>query len=169
MTVGPPTTAIYDLAVATLNAVVAEWPDDATDLPDIRFVSNGQPAVDGCDVLAVSWERNYSNEGDPGLEQLIALGPGFAIKANILAVWLFRCVPMIDGEGDEAIFPSVAETQASALMILTDVQAVNNALVAAHARGTIGGCGRMTIDGGNAVNPQGGVGGSVTRVRLYPF
>lgn len=164
---GPATTTLYDLARACLDSIVAHWPGDAVeDVPEVQFVSNGLIASDGCDLLATRIERTFSMEGDPTVEQMFTLGPGFTNRAAIVACTMLRCVPTIDSVGDEAIVPTPAELEASAMLVLVDAQAMFNALVIGQASGELGGCHTMTFDSWTPEGPEGGVGGGTLRVRL---
>jgi hypothetical protein len=165
---GPATSTMYDLARASLDAIVAHWPDDAELLPDAQFVTGGLLAHDGCELLATGVERSYSMEADPTFEQRFTLGPGFTNRTLVVMCTLLRCVPVVDTDeaGNVVTIPSPAEIEASAVITLGDGQAMFNALVAAHSAGELGGCQSMAFDSWTREGPDGGVGGGTLRVLL---
>lgn len=164
----PTVTRLFDLARATLDAVVAHWPIDATPLPDLQFVSNGQVIWDGCELLATAVERTFAVEADVGLEEFNVMGPGFANRAAVVLVTLLRCVPDIEtnANGDIVSVPSPAETEESAALILTDAQGAFNAVLAGQKAGEIAMCNALAFESWTAEGPQGGMGGGTLRMRM---
>lgn len=163
----PVTTKILDLADALLNGVVAEWPDDASPLPDLQYVSNGAVPWDGCEVLAVSYVRTFpAIEGDPTQEGITS-APGLsALRAAVYDVVLLRCSPDITMVGPEIVMPAVEHIRASGVQVLTDVQALTNAVFAAQKAGDIPGCSGLALENCTAAGPEGGMVGNLLRVRL---
>ncbi len=128
----------------------------------MQFVSNGVLVWDNCEILATAVERTYPIEGDVTLEQTSVMGPGFTNRGAIVIVTILRCVPDIEGNAP----PTPEETEASAEVILTDAQAMWNALLAAVKAGDLGGCRSLAFDGWTAFTVQGGMGGGELRVRM---
>lgn len=158
-------TRLYDLCQAVLEAVNAEWPAEAEPLPDLQYVTNGEVAMDGCDVLAVSIERTFPIAGDQSFE---VLEPGISLaqRAAVVVLSLFRCVPIVTDDGEEAVNPTAAQLEESALELLMDAQALENAVVAAGEDERIGGCAGVTLADSNALGPFGGMGGCELRIRV---
>lgn len=157
-----PLTAMFDLAKATLDVLVAEWPVDATPLPDRRYVTNGLLIWDDCESLAIMVENSYGTEADPTQELSDPMGMAFAMRGTSLGVALLRCVPDIDDNGAP---PSAAEIEGAAELILTDAMAVFNTLVAAQVSGQLATCTGLAFDRWTSEGPAGGLGGGVTRFR----
>lgn len=159
-----PVDRLVNLAETLLAAVADHWPVDAEPLPDLQYIANGAIAWDGCALLAVSMVRTFpATEGDITLEGLTAAPPRYAgVRAAQFDVYLLRCVPdLADGADGSIIVPAPADVQASAVTILTDAQALYNAIVAG-----VPGCSHAAPESWTAAGPEGGMGGGIQRVRL---
>lgn len=163
----PSTDRLLDLATDLLAGVVARWPGDASDLPELQYLTNGAIAWDGCDVLAVSFSRTAAAfEGDPA-QEAITSGVFVGVQFGVFDVTLLRCVPDMVQTGNELpTLPSPADLTASAEQLIRDAQALTNAVIAAQKAGDLAGCGGLVVEGCSAQGPEGGMGGNNLRVRL---
>lgn len=164
----PPVDKIYNLARASLDAIVGRWDSDAEPLPDKQYVSNGLVIWDECEQLAVEVERTNGTLGDLS-QPIIDQTPLTAMRFVTLAVWLIRCVHDLQVEGENVTLPSADEMEADAQILLADPTAILNALVAARKAGDLGACGGLAFDEWTAQGPDGGLAGGVLRVRLALF
>lgn len=156
-----PVTALYDLAEATLTALVAGWPDDAQPLPDRQYVSDGTVVWD-CESLVVIVNSTFGTDSDVAVEQIIQMGMGFALRAAQIGVLLLRCVPVVNDEGEP---PTAEEIDGSANVILRDSIALMNVLVAAQTAGELATCQGLAFERWASQGPTGGFGGGLLQFR----
>lgn len=166
----PPITKIIDLLDNTLGALNDLWAefvvDGASELPELQYVSDGEVAWDGCEVLAVSWNRTApTQEGDPSLEAIQPQAVLAGLRFVVVDVALLRCVPTITQDGDAFILPPVEDVAAAARVIAIDAQCLTNAILAASKAKRIPGCNELALEGCTAAGPEGGMAGSVLRFR----
>lgn len=157
-----PIAALYDLAQATLDAVVAGWPAEATPLPERQYISDGAMVWDGCEFLTVLVDATFGTEGDVSIETIIQMGMGFTLRAALIGVGIFRCVPTVD---DEGAAPDPSEIDSSAHVVLTDAIALFNVLAGAQQAGRIATCNGLAFERWSGQPPQGGMGGGVLTFR----
>lgn len=153
-----PVDAIYDVARATLDVVVAAYIDAGVDLPDRQYVADGTPAWD-CDQVTVYAERTFS--GFAG-QEVVAPLDCLHIRSAVFWVEIARCVPALTNRGAA---PTAAAIEASAQVILRDPIIVANALVQAYRDGELGGCLGLVLEGWEGLGPEGGYAGGRQRFR----
>lgn len=156
-----PVTALYDLAEATLSAIVAGWPVDAEPIPDRQYVSDGTIVWD-CESLVVIVNSTFGTDSDVAVEQIIQEGLGFALRAAQIGVLILRCVPVID---DDAEPPTAEAIDGSANVILRDSIALMNVLVAAQQNGELATCNGLAFERWSSQGPAGGFGGGILQFR----
>lgn len=165
-----PIDAMYNLASDALEVIAVRWDAGAEPLPTRRHVTYGVIPVD-CEQLVVSAERTFGvdaldvlAEGLSGLGGLSAAAP-FATRAITFACAVHRCVPVPDDSGTP---PSSAALDAAARTAISDGQAMLNALILGHRAGDLEiGSNGLAFEGGEALTPEGGYGGWLTRVRAF--
>jgi hypothetical protein len=156
-------TKLYDLCTAVLAAVVAGWPDDATPLPERRYVSDGAVVWDDCEQLSVSIDRTFTAvEGDPTGEGFSASPSLMAMRVAHVNVGLLRCVPDIVQQGTNFYAPKDEDVAAAAAVILTDAQALTQVIVGM----ALTACGSISFEGWAAAGPEAGMGGGVAAARM---
>lgn len=158
-----PRSALFDLCEGALQSVVSRWPDDADPLPARQLVSDGDVYWD-CEQLAVQAESAYPTTGDVRTQQYWDEG-SVGLRAVVISVWLMRCVPDMDTEGDDIVLPSAEEITDAARVLLGDANTVLDLLVVAQKSGELATCQGFTFDGWSTVGPSGGFAASVTRFR----
>lgn len=168
MTDGPVSSRIYDLARATLDAIVDGWPPEQPALPDRRYVHTGTPAADS-EQFVVWVPRTIgmgtgANVGQQGIAAWPDGDPG--MRTVIVTVQILRAVPHVDSEGTGIVLPSVEALEKSAKVLLADAQCVQNALIAAQDAGSLAGFGNLAFETWDAIDAAGGLAGSNLRVRL---
>ena len=165
-------TRLYVLAQAVKDAVVAGYaayitsgdlPDDMA-LPDRQYVAPGAPPHD-CELLAVQVESTAAYTGDLGSGTTSPwLGSaGHAMQAATVAVHVVRGVPTLTEQGDP---PSTDSEEDASALILTDALAVLGSIVAAQRDGDLPRCASVALLGWTAIQPNGGLGGGIVRIRL---
>lgn len=157
---------LFDLATATIEALVAGWPDPITDLPERRYVSNGTVIWDCCEQLAVMVERTYGMDADVASEQFVSSPTIVGIRACTLGIWIVREAPDIDSDGENPIFPTATAIEANAGVVLDDAEAVFKTLLGAFRRGEYAGCMGLAFEQWTSEGQEGGFVGGVTRVRV---
>jgi hypothetical protein len=156
---------IYDLAAASLDAIVDNWPVELEPLPDRRYVTFGEVAWD-CEQLVVSVERTFGvDTGDVLSENVLGIDASapFQLRGATVACSLIRCVPVVDDQGNPPTPVALAD---SATVVLADGIAMFNCLADAHRAGDLATCNGVAFEAGEAQTPDGGFGGWLTRVRL---
>lgn len=96
-----------------LTAIEEVFDDAGVELPDRRYVCDGDVAFD-CEQGVVQITRVFS--GTPGAEELSPLQCGLPQAAE-LDIWLIRCVPTIDDHGNP---PTQEQIAASSEIIMAD-------------------------------------------------
>lgn len=157
----------WTVAEQVRTAIVSGYDTAGVELPDRRVITFGPPAAD-CEMLAVQLERVYGIGGDPTVAVLESKAPaaGFAMRGATFAVWLLRCIPDVDLALDQLVLPSVTDEEAAAAVIFTDAQLLSNVLAAAVKAGGLPGCASVAIEDWQNIEPQGGLGGGVLRLRV---
>lgn len=160
---------IWLLANIVKQAIIDGYECENVELPCDRFVSPGTPAWDYDDgLLAVQVETTFGHSGlisTETLEPQLAMA-GHALRGVLFAIHLIRCVPMVDVNADEPVFPSIDAKEDAAEVILTDAQLLLNVLVKAERDGDLPGCSGIVFQQWQSVGPQGGLGGGILRVRI---
>lgn len=160
-------TFLYDLAAATLTAIVGYYDEHAQGeqvLPDRQYVTDGTPAWDA-DQVTVQAVRTFAVDGSGVEVGLLPLGPMVRRGAEF-SVQVVRCIPTIEGDMDAAGAPKVEDIEGSARVILTDAEMMADAIVAAYHEGALPGCGGVFFAGWANLEPEGGLGGGVITVRM---
>lgn len=159
-----PLTVLRDLAHASLDAIVARWPDDAEPLPERQYVSNGTVVWD-CDQLVVMAEATIGTDGNVANEITDPLA--YSIRTALIVVLLLRCVPDADVDAADNVIsvPTPEEISTSADVILEDSVAVFNALQEAQDAGELAACQGLGFERWTSEGPQGGLGGGSSRIR----
>lgn len=160
-----PRRALYDLCEGTLQAIVAGWPAaPETQLPDRQGVGNSDSVWD-CEGLTVLVETLYPTQGDVTAQQWASDEDGaLGLRAATIAVWLMRCIPDIDSQGQDIILPTAAEVDDSAFDILGDAISVWDIIMHAQLSGVLTTCSGITFENWTPAS-SGGIGGGVTRFR----
>lgn len=150
----------YGTARAVLDQLVARLPALDVDVPERRYVSIGLPALD-CEQLVVSIDRIVGHEGNPGSESNNPVRC-LIMRAVELTVWLVRCVPTLDDDGNA---PSAESIDDSSELIAGDPQAILTALLGAYRDGDVGSTWGVVFLDWRALTPQGGLAGGAQRLR----
>lgn len=147
---------LYTLARALLDRVVAEFSLAGVPLPARQYVSNGAVAFD-CEqlVVQVGDVRHGLPEGPE--ERRLKLP---RMMSTDLSVWLIRCVPVQDNNGRP---PNAAAIEASATEILLDRRLC---WLATMSKDWQDECQDASGGTNSGIGPEGGYGGSVTRVTV---
>lgn len=160
------TSRVWALAETALELLVANWPTDgsAAALPERRYVNFGAVIWD-CEQVVVSVERTFGIGGDVTQEQFQADYGVMALRAVTLAVWVIRCVPDIDSSGTQIILPTGAEIQAAHEVLSADADQLLAIFTKQQRLHNFAGCESLAFENMQAMGPEGGFGGSVTRLR----
>lgn len=153
----PPPDRLYQVARVVLDTVVATLENP----PPRRYVSVGNPAFD-CEQVVVSVDRTLGHAGDIAQEVTAPLGC-LVMRAVDIGVWVIRCAPTMNDDGQA---PSAASLEASAAALLRDPVVILNGLVAAHQAGTLAPSRGLGFLNWQALAPEGGFAGGVQRIRL---
>lgn len=145
-------------------AIVLAYELAAVPLPEVRQVVPGTPAYD-CEMLAVWPEVLLAHDGSLNqTETAISWAdPAHNMRFARFAVAMLRCVPTLGPNGDP---PSVTDNEAASLVIQQDALMVWDAIRTGQGTGTIPQCASVGYESWAAVEPNGGLGGGVTRVRV---
>jgi hypothetical protein len=166
-----------DLAGAVLDAVVAHWPVDndglpyLTPLPERQYVWIGAAPARDCAQLTVGVERAFGTQGgDPSREAIVSVSSGQPwLRTMVCSIELLRCITVIDQEQLKPELPEASRIIEESNVALTDADMVLECVIAAQRAGELAGCGGIAFEGWRAVNADGGLSGSSTRVRLNLF
>lgn len=155
---------IYGIARATLDCVAAGLTTAGGDhMPPTRqYVADGNLVAWDCEQLCVSVEDTHSIVGNPAAE---SQDPdlAMAMRAATIGIWLVRCCPMMDDDGEP---PTADAIDASAQVVLADPQIMVDALWNAQQAGQLATCRGLAFQRWTAVGPQGGLTGGVLRIAV---
>lgn len=154
----------YTIAGNIVDAVVAHYDAVGVPLPGRQLVTPGLPAYD-CPMLAVHVERIYPHDGRVGVELQPQLEgeAAFYLRAMSVGLYLLRCVPTLDNQGNP---PAADLEEAAAADILRDAVHLWRALSGAIDAGGLPGCGGVAWEGWETITPDGALGGGVLRCRI---
>lgn len=133
-----------------------------TDPPERHYVSDGPLVAWDCEQVVVTAETMTGHAGDVSVEDQSPIGC-LVMRAALLGVWVVRCAPTMDDDGDP---PSAAAIDTNAAVMLQDPLMVANALVAAYRAGTLSHCHGISLQGWQGIGPEGGLTGGVLRLRI---
>jgi hypothetical protein len=156
---------IGTIAQTVKVALVTHYATVGFDLPAFQQIVPGLPAYD-CEMVAIQAEAILPHGGSASLDvtaQAHKYEPAHSMRYVRLAIVILRCVP---GPHDDGKPPTVAETEAAAAVILRDAILVGNALLTAELAGEFTGCSGMAVESWEGVEPSGGLGGGILRVRF---
>lgn len=148
-----------------LLAAVAEAFEATPRPPEIRYVADGQPALDfgSEDALIVSWDRLRPGLGLAAPVDLAPFQAAAQISAEV-SVWVLRAAPVPDDSGSA---PTPEELTEAAHLMLDDAELVLGTVVGGLAAGTLfGTCAVAAFIDTVAFGPQGGVEGSRLRLAI---
>jgi len=145
---------IYERARTVLDAVVTGFAVDGVALPERQYVANGAVAAD-CEQLVVQVARIF--RGLPGGTEG-GTSPCHGPVSMDVDVHLLRCVPTIEGEGEDVSLPSAVELEASGEELLRDAEILRRSIK------PLVDCRSIVL--GNLVpyGPEGGLGGWTYRL-----
>ncbi len=153
---------LYGIARQILDTVAAgldgAGPSHAA--PSRQYVSDGNLVAWDCEQLVVAIAATYSHEGNVATEYQ---GPAVAMAARAaeVEVWLVRCCPTPDDDGEP---PTAAAIDASAAVVLADPMIILDTLWRKHAAGELATCKGLVFRRWQAVGPSGGLTGGVMRL-----
>jgi len=155
---------IWDLAGDVLAAIESGFASDDVSLPTRRYRTYGVPAID-CEELVVALEASLGTEGAVNQEvtEPLLAKPGHAMRSVRFAVWLLRCHPTVQDDGNP---PTVTAEEEAAELVMQDAQRLLNVIVAAQRAGDLPACGGLAFEQWTAITPNGGIGGGVLRLRM---
>lgn len=166
-----PADRLFVFAKNALNLVINAWPDDPNDaspLPDLQYVTFGEPAWD-CDQFTVSIQRTFGMEADVSQETITSVGTLIAMRAIVLDFQIIRCQPTVDVDTvNEIELPTPEELEGAAHEIAIDAETMRQVLVAGQMQGNLGafqGQG-LAFENWRALTPAGGYGGGVLTARI---
>lgn len=150
---------VYTAARQVLDAVERHYDHVSVDLPDRRYVSDGQPAWD-CEQCVVYVERVFPGLSDMELPQ--AIDPA-GVRSARLWVEVVRCTPTLD---DAPTYPSPTEIESNAMLVLADSVLTWQAIRVAQQAGDLGACHSLVLDDWQALGPAGGYAGGRLGLRI---
>lgn len=155
-------TILFDIAADIRAAIESGFQTAGRELPERRFVSNGDVA-DDCDQLAVEvtsvFRMSEGQEVATSLKRSAGLGMDVAIR-------LSRCQPSGETIGDDYVAPSPEELQDAASDLLIDGWVMRQSLIAAYKAGDFESCNDLALGRLEAFGPLGGIGGWTLNVRV---
>lgn len=153
----------YAVARNVLDQLEAILTADASlpAIPERRYVAIGLPALD-CAQLVVSIDRITGHEGNPAVETNNPVRC-LTMRAVELSVWLLRCVPVVDDDGNP---PEPLDIEASSAEIAMDPIRVLDAILAAYQAGDLGHLWGLVFLDWRSLTPQGGLAGGQQRLRI---
>lgn len=162
-----PVTRLWDLADATLTAIVDGWPADHEPLPPRRYVHVGTPAQDAAQLVVWVPRTVGTGNANVGRQDIVPQNQGLVgMRTAILIVQVLRAVPIVDGEGTEVMLPTPTVLSAMAKVLLGDTQAVLNCVIEAQDKKRLAGWGNLAFEAWDAIDANGGLSGGQQRLRL---
>lgn len=144
---------LFDIATQALDAVVSRFAAEAVALPDRRYVTAGEVALD-CDQVVVEIVRVFT--GLPGGEITEPVSCAVPRSAE-MNIWLIRCVP---GMSEDGSAPSASALSDSGEELLTDGWILTWGLLQEYRDGNfLSQCDKLVIGNLTSVGPEGGFGG----------
>jgi len=153
---------LYTVASQALEIAVAALEASAGGAPARRYVSDGPMLAWDCEQVAVTAESTFGHQGNisaPVVDPVQCL----AMRGAVLGVWVVRCAPTMDDDGEP---PAAAAINANAAVVLADPTVVFDALAAALRDGTWLGAHGLAFEEWTGIGPEGGLTGGVLRVRV---
>lgn len=161
----PPTPSrLYDVCSALLAAVVAGYAEQAVELPERQYVSDGPTVAWDCEQVTVYCERTFSGTSDS--EQADAQNT-IAVRSARVWIEVVRCSPSTDWDGVGMMPepPTPEQIDASAQVALVEAIMLPWCVREAKRSGDLAGCNSVTIDEWQGLGPMGGYVGSRLGVR----
>lgn len=151
-------TRLYDIGhdiLEVIEAALSAVEPDALELPDARYVNNGDIARDqGCSSLVVAVPEIFM--GHPGAPNVGAVSAQNMQRSATYIVELTRCVPTPDGDG----IVTAEETDASGRELLQYGDVMHDAIRKAILNGTLlERCSKISMGTMTNIGPEGGIGG----------
>lgn len=153
-----PSDRLYAVAAAHLAAMVAYYAGEGVELPERRYVSDGNAVAWDCEQAVVYIERTFQGLADVETGQAID-----QLEVRTAQLWLevVRCSPVVDG--DEV--PTAEAIDDNAQLVLADGIMLAAGVRAAYKAGELGGCHGLVIGEWQALGPAGGYVGGRQGVR----
>ena len=153
---------LYGVARQILDAVAAGLEQAGGDHkpPSRQYVSDGNLVAWDCEQLVVAVASTFSHDGNVATEYqgtAVAMAP----RAAEVEVWLVRCCPTPDDDGEP---PAADAIDASAAVVLADPMIILDTLWRKHAAGELASCKGLAFRRWQAVGPSGGLTGGVLRL-----
>jgi hypothetical protein len=144
---------IFETAAAILDHYTGALAAAGSDPFDEAFVADGVVAFDGCSRLVV--EHEAARVGTPGNPVVAARVHAGLPLAHGFRVWVLRCVPVPDDQGNP---PTASDITASAAGLLAE----RDRIIAAtyDLADALGPCTTVALVDVSGVGPEGGVGGT---------
>lgn len=152
---------LYGVARQVLDTVSAGLTAAGAEAPARQYVADGNLVAWDCEQLVVAVASTYSHQGDVASEfaGVMAMVP----RAADLEVWLVRCCPTPDDDGEP---PSADDIDASAAVVLADPMVIVECLWKAYEAGDLASCKGLVFRRWQAVGPSGGLTGGVMRLSV---
>lgn len=153
---------LYGVARQVLDTVAAGLTAAGKSVPTRQYVADGNLVAWDCEQLVVSVESTQGSAGNPAVEYQ---GPAFALamRTATLGVWICRCCPAVDDDGDP---PAADAIDASAQVVLADPMVMLDCLWRAHNSGALATCSGLAFQRWQAIGPMGGLTGGVLRLNI---
>jgi hypothetical protein len=150
-------TVFYDIAANLLAAIVTYYNANGLALPETQYVAM-PPVVPYCDSLVVVAGPVYV--ATPGATGSVEPMMVSTRRAGDLEVYLYRCAPSLEGEGEELLILDVDALDDYARTVMTDQVALHRAVSQGHGAGLFQNYSKKMMLGPVTPLPiQGGLGG----------
>ena len=153
---------VYEVATDILECTAARLTAYGIDVPTRQYVHMGEVALDCCDPGQLVVTVSNLTHAMPGAgEEIAVCSPPRSVTFD---VWLNRCVPTLDDNGDP---PTAAELDDSAETLLTDLWTLAYVLWDGYKDGCWGGgCASVLFGPITPYGPEGACGGVHASITL---
>lgn len=148
---------VLDTVAAGLNAAGGSHV-----APSRQYVADGNMVAWDCEQLVVAVDSTQNHAGNAAVES-VDLAFAMAARSATLGVWLVRCCPTVEDDGEP---PAAAEIEASAQTVLADPMIMLDCLWRAHTAGNLGTCKGLAFQRWQSLGPMGGLTGGVLRLNI---
>lgn len=160
---------LFELCERVRDAVIDGFANAGVDLPERRYVANGQQQVAyDCEQMTVAHQISQGHTGSV-VNLGLSANPRAAehsLRAALIVVSIVRCGPKPTSTGQRLIPPTVEAEESSAAEIYADGQLALNSIQQAQKDGDLGSCSSVAFLDLQTPGTAGLYASSVLRVQI---